>query len=81
MTVEQMPTIRGYVEGIVGLDPLVLQCRDCGAVHVQTERTAAFAVVLSGFHFHVCEGRTGKRRCRDCLATVKAACERCRRQR
>lgn len=77
-----MPTVEGKVSGIVGLDPMVLQCGDCGATLTQPEgRQIAAFVILSGWHFHVCEGRGGARRCRECLATVKAACPsgRCKR--
>ncbi|MFC0626121.1 hypothetical protein [Kribbella deserti] len=72
---EQLPTLPGKVEGIVGWDPMVLQCRDCGVTYKGTRRPAT-DIILSGFHFHVCEGRDGKRRCPDCLAAVKAACPR-----
>lgn len=70
----QRPTLAGKVDGIVGWDPMELQCRDCGAVYVGEYKHAAADIILSGFHFHRCEGRDGKRRCPDCLATIKAAC-------
>jgi len=77
----QRPTLAGKCDGIVGWDPLELQCRDCGAVLVGERRSKAADIILSGFKFHVCEGRDGKRRCPDCLAAAQVACEssRCKR--
>ena len=72
--IEQLSTLPGYVDGIVGWDPLLLQCRDCGATYTGTRRSRATDLILSGYHFHTCEGRAGKRRCPDCLAAAKAAC-------
>lgn len=86
MTTQQapvlLPTLPGFVTGIVGVDPLVLQCHDCGVTTTRTERTAAAGIILSGFHFHICEGRSGVRRCPACLSAVRAGCDRehCRRQ-
>lgn len=74
MNTAQLPTLPGKVDGIVGLDPLVLQCRECGTTHNGTRRSIAADIILSGFHFHTCEGQTGTRRCPDCLAAVIAAC-------
>lgn len=71
---DQMPTLPGKSEGIVGWEPLVLQCRDCGATHVGDRYNPAAEIILSGFHFDGCEGRDGVRRCPDCLAAVTAAC-------
>jgi len=76
MSVEQLPTLPGKVDGIVGLAPLVLQCRECGATYEGSSRTIALDIILSGFHFHVCEGPDGKRRCPECLSAVEAACPR-----
>lgn len=77
-----LPTIEGKVAGIVGVEPLVLQCHDCGSTLTQPEgRRAAVFIMLSGWHFHTCEGRSGIRRCRECLAAAVAACPstRCKR--
>jgi hypothetical protein len=71
--VEQLPTLPGKVDGIVGLDPLVLQCRECGVTHTGA-RGIAFEIIMSGFHFHGCEGRDGVRRCPECLKRAEAAC-------
>lgn len=70
----QMPTLPGKAEGIVGMEPCVVQCRDCGATATQEGRSLASFIILTGFHFHTCEGRGGKRRCPNCLAAVEAAC-------
>lgn len=74
MSVEQLPTLPGKVDGIVGLDPLVLQCRECGVTYEGGRKRIAADIILSGFHFHTCEETGGKRRCPDCLAAVIAAC-------
>jgi len=70
----QRATLPGKVDGVVGWDPLELQCRDCGAVYVGERKHPATDIILSGFHFHRCEDRDGQRRCPSCLAAVKAAC-------
>lgn len=75
------PTVSGKVDGIIGLDPLTVQCHDCGAIAQQTtERTGAVFILLCGYHFHTCEANP-PRRCPQCLAAAKAACEngKCRR--
>jgi hypothetical protein len=74
VSTEQLPTLPGKVGGIVGLDPLVLQCRECGVKYVGERRSIAADIILSGFHFHTCEGPTGMRRCPDCLTAVEASC-------
>lgn len=71
---EQLPTLPGKVDGIVGWDPLVLQCRECGDTFTGERRSKATDIILSGFHFHVCEGPDSVRRCPACLAAVTAAC-------
>lgn len=70
----QRPTLDGKVDGIVGLEPLELQCRDCGAVFTGARRSIAADIILSGYLFHTCEGRDGIRRCPDCHGAVIAAC-------
>lgn len=70
----QMPTLPGKAEGIVGWEPCVLQCRECGATVTQEGRSVATFIILSGYRFHGCEGQTGKRRCPTCLAAAEAAC-------
>lgn len=77
MSTEQMlqrPTLPGKVDGIVGWDPLEIQCRECGAVFEGHRRSVNADIILSGYLFHTCEGREGIRRCPDCHATVIAAC-------
>lgn len=73
MSKQQLPTLPGKVDGIVGLDPLVLQCRECGDIYEGTRRSLAADVILSGFHFHTCEPGSG-RRCPSCLSEAEAAC-------
>lgn len=68
------PTIPGKVSGIVGWDPMVLQCGECAAIVTQDGRSSAAFVILSGYHFHICEGRGGIRRCPSCLAAARAYC-------
>lgn len=74
--VEQLPTLPGKVDGIVGWDPLVLQCRGCGATYTGTRRGVAADVILSGYRFHGCDRGTpaSVRLCPDCLAEVEGAC-------
>ena len=80
MTAVQLPTIPGKVEGIVGWDPVQLQCRDCGVIHTCKHAPGTgklgFDILLAGFRFHICEGRTGVRRCPSCLRKVLDACPR-----
>lgn len=46
-----MPTLPGKATGIVGVDPMVLQCHDCGATLTQPPgRTVAVFIVTSGWH-------------------------------
>lgn len=74
--IAQQPTVPGKVDGIICTDPLTLQCRDCGSTTAHNGKTPkGLFITLSGYHFHVCEGRTGRRRCPECLAQVKADCE------
>lgn len=70
----QLPTIPGKVDGIVGWEPCVLQCRSCGATTTQDRKSVATFIILSGFHFHICEERKGVRMCPDCLLTAETAC-------
>lgn len=74
MSAAQMPTLPGKVDGIVGWEPCVLQCRKCGATATQEGRSAATFIILSGYGFHTCEGRTGMRRCPTCLAAAESTC-------
>lgn len=74
MSAVQLPTLPGKADGVVGWEPCVLQCRACGRTATQEGRSAAAFIILSGFHFHTCEGRGGMRRCPDCLAAAEAAC-------
>lgn len=71
---EQLPTLPGKVDGVVSWDPLILQCRDCGDTFTGARRSKAADIILSGFHFHTCEGRESHRRCPECLAKVIAEC-------
>lgn len=71
---ELLPTIPGKVAGIVGMEPCVVQCQECGVTATQERRSVAAFIMLSKFHFHICEGREGIRRCPTCLATAVAAC-------
>lgn len=75
MSAHQLPTIPDKVDGIVGWDPCVLQCRVCGTTVTQPpERGVALFIILSGFHFHRCQRREGVRMCPDCLADAIRTC-------
>lgn len=71
--IQQLPTLPGKVDGIVGWDPLVLQCRECGTTHVGDRYNVAAEIILSGFHFHSCVPGSG-RRCPPCLSAVESSC-------
>lgn len=66
------PTLPGRVQGIVGEDPWVVQCSDCG--NTATDSKIWTLVGMWGWKFHTCEGRDCVRRCPDCLVAVVAAC-------
>ena len=71
----QQPTVPGKVDGIIALDPMVLQCRRCGETVTQPEnRRAALFIILSGYHFHTCTKGAEGRLCPECLAEVVKAC-------
>lgn len=69
----QRPTLPGKADGIVGLDPPVLQCRSCGVTYTGQSKRLAADIILSGYRFHTCEPGSG-RHCPDCLAQAEAAC-------
>lgn len=70
----QLPTLPGKVDGIVGLDPVVLQCRKCGSTVTREGRRALWSlVVIDGWKFHTCE-EGGGRKCPDCLAAAENNC-------
>jgi hypothetical protein len=70
----QRPTVPGKVDGIVGWEPCVLQCRVCGVTTTNERSSVAAFIILSGFHFHLCEERKGIRMCPACLKSAIAAC-------
>jgi len=72
MSADLLPTVPGKVRGIVGLDPLRLQCGDCGVTHEQCTRSVAACIITAGFNFHTCEVDS-PRRCPEC--TVRALTE------
>ncbi|QLQ11151.1 MAG: hypothetical protein HZY75_13210 [Nocardioidaceae bacterium] len=74
-----LPTVPGYVTGIVDTDPLTLQCGACGALAVKTgdQSTGAF-MVLSDFRFCRNEHPHGVRRCKACREDHKTECARCK---
>ena len=73
----QQPTLPGKVDGIISLDPPILQCRDCGATWTDGGRrdSIAYAVIQSGNHgwgFLVRCRHEKIRRCGDCNAAHRA---------
>lgn len=76
MSPVQLPTLPGKVDGVVGWEPCVLQCRECGRTATQEGRSAAMFIIMSGFHFHTCRrGLDAPRRlCPDCLAAATREC-------
>lgn len=65
-----LPTLPNCTSGIVGWDPLRLQCSACGVIHEQCQAKPNLCLITCGFHFHVCDGRSGRRLCPDCLRTA-----------
>lgn len=75
--VEQRPTISGYVDGIVALEPMTLQCRTCGALATNTKyRRDALFVIASGYRFLPHRPEEG-RQCPACLRDHLADCDEC----
>lgn len=70
----QLPTLPGMAPGIVGLDPLVQQCRACGTTHTATTGRLAFEIIQSGYRFHSCDRDTGRRLCPSCLEVAEREC-------
>ena len=77
----QQPTLPGLVDGIIGLDPCTLQCRDCGEIWTawsdarQEFYWPAMTVLLSGnagWGFLTRCGHDKVRRCGDCNAAHRA---------
>ena len=89
MSAVQRPTLPGKAEGIVGLDPIEIQCRGCGAVdNPDTLRIArdhpravALVILLSSIHFHARPWTTGHtdnpRLCKQCRQARGCRCEAC----
>lgn len=73
----QQPTIPGKVDGIIGWDPCVLQCRECGETATQDRRSVATFIILANFKFHLHEPEP-RRLCPSCMDAVRDACENCR---
>lgn len=68
-----LPTLPGKVRGIVGWEPLRLQCGDCGTIHEQCSRSVAACIITAGFQFHTCEAGA-PRRCPECLVRALTDC-------
>ena len=73
-----LPTVKGFVHGVVGTNPAAIQCDDCGRVYELPDGAApdadtvgkrvTAAALRAGMEYRV--GDDGKkdtmRRCRDC---------------
>jgi len=70
----QQPTVPGKVDGIIAMNPCVLQCRVCGTTVTQDRPSLATLIILAGFQFHLCAERSGVRMCPSCLSAAKSAC-------
>lgn len=77
----QQPTLPGLVDGIIGLDPTTLQCRDCGETWTAWSEARgrfygpAMTVILSSHHgwgFLVRCSHEKVRRCGECNAAHRA---------
>jgi hypothetical protein len=76
------PTVEGMARGIIGVDPIVLQCGECGDTLTQDRDGIAAFIILARWNFCGMENdrqqRTqGPRRCRDCMAAHARDCARC----
>lgn len=63
-----LPTLPGYVHGIVSIDPVTVQCDGCGLTRSEHPR-GALAVILSGIIFCprlYATGEDRRRLCGDC---------------
>lgn len=71
----QRPTLVGYTDGIVGVDPMEVQCRECGHIETQPEESSAGVFILMcGMRFCTIDK---VRRCRGCRATHTPDCAKC----
>lgn len=65
-TLQLLPTLDGYVHGIVSIDPLRIQCDACGAIAVHDGScTSALFVILCGIEFRTLPN-DGRRLCLEC---------------
>lgn len=67
------PTLPGKAPGIIGWEPLRMQCGDCGAIHEQCHRSVGACILTAGYEFHTCEPGA-PRRCPACLARALTEC-------
>jgi hypothetical protein len=74
-TPEQLPTLAGKVDGVVSLDPPMIQCRGCGVIHTGEPGKLWLLTQTCNILFHVADGRT-RRLCADCRAGC--SCPTCR---
>lgn len=78
MSAVLLPTVPGYVRGIVAVDPITVQCHDCG---VTRECPPPAGMILARFIFHQHGEVDPPRRCPACFTAATADCGRCRRER
>lgn len=81
------PTVPGKVEGIISVDPLRVQCQECGllgdaeSVGLRTSavENTALVIILSGIHFHWPDwpDGTNPRLCRPCRLARGCTCSWC----
>lgn len=83
------PTVPGTVNGIVSLDPRILQCQECGAtddadsvgLSETGRRNPAMVHILSSMRFHPRPWSGGQtdnpRLCRDCRLARGCGCLMC----
>ena len=68
-----LPTVPGRVEGIVSLDPPMVQCQGCGATYAG--RTLGLTVLRSNILFHQ---HRSPRLCKACRLALNCDCGSCR---
>ena len=76
-----LPSLPGHLDGVIGLDPVRLQCQECG--RVGEGRTALAAIYDGGLHYHrsAWPDGTNPRLCRECRLARGCSCDQCRRER
>lgn len=77
------PNVPGKTKGIISMDPLTLQCGECGEVAVNEERLGIARFIIRTrwlFCLHESDRGGGPRRCGECQTRHRQTCGRCARR-